>query len=183
LTAQLAQLYTGGRVIGIDPIKQRRRIAEKVGIKTLDPDTDDIIQSVKEITGNGADIVIEASGSQHALDKAMEITTYRGKIAVVGGHYGKREIDLKTNFQNKELSIIGARRIDKFTEESLYDKWPPKKYNNLILELIKNGDISIEPLISHEIKPEDAQDIYKRLIKKDPDVFGAVFDWTQSTTI
>lgn len=179
LSAQLAKLYSGGRVLAIDPIKKRREIAEKLGIKTLDPMNDNIIEAVKDITGGGADIVIETSGHPEALNKALQIAAYKGKISVVAGHYGKREVDLKTDFQNKELSIIGARRVDLLTQATHYDKLTVLEYYKHIYELITNGDIIVDPLITHCINVDKGPEMYERLLNKDEDVLGVVFDWTK----
>ena len=58
--------HLGHRVIGIDPVKERRAMAERHGIETLDPTgVDDVPGALVEMTaGRGADSVIDAVGME-----------------------------------------------------------------------------------------------------------------------
>lgn len=175
LSAQLASMAAGGKVIGIEPISSRRKIAEEMGIKTLDPTRNDFVSKVKEITG-GADIILETSGSPQALNQAMEIAAPRGQISVIAGHYGKRELDMKTDFQNKELSLIGARRLE-ITEKSMADRWTIMECKKELYRMIEKGDVQVDPLITHCVNPDKAPEVYKKLIEKDEAMLGVIFNW------
>jgi len=179
LSAQLASLNSAGRVLGIDPSIARRKAAEKVGIRTIDPLAPNYMDTVKEITGDGADIIIETSGNGKALVDSFKIAAYGGQISVVGGHFGLRELDMRTDFQSKELSIVGARRCDGAVSD-VYDKWTVMKCMQEFYKLIEDRKVNIDTLISHCIKPEKATEIYTRLLNKDESVMGVVFDWTEA---
>src|SRR6195952_2561093 len=58
--------HLGHRVIGIDPVKERRAMAERHGIETLDPSgVDDVPAALIEMTaGRGPDSVIDAVGME-----------------------------------------------------------------------------------------------------------------------
>ncbi len=180
LSLQLANLYSGGRALGIDPDAKRRKIAEDLGLRTIDSRQDDLIDAFKDISDKEADIIIETSGHPEALNQAFKIAAYNGQISLVAGHYGKRELDLKTDFQNKELSLIAARRVDLMTRATNYDQWTAAEYFKEVYRLIENNDLVVEPLISHCLKPEKAPEIYEKLRHKDPDVFGVLFDWREA---
>lgn len=175
LSAQLASLTASGKVIGVEPIASRRKIAEEMGIRTLNPTRDDFINMVMEITG-GADIILETSGSPQALNQAMKIAAPRGQISVIAGHYGKRELDMKTDFQNKELSLIGARRLE-ITEKSMADRWTVMECKKEIFHMIEKGNIQVGPLITHCVNPDKAPEIYTKLIEKDETMLGVIFNW------
>ena len=177
LSAQLAGLQSAGRVIGIDPIENRRKIAEKVGIKTLDPGNGDLAERISDITGGGANIIIETSGSPAALAQTFQIAAYGGQISLVAGHYGTRQLDMKTDFLNKELAIFGARRVDVYSRSTDYDRWTVVKCAEEIYKMIEAGVINVEPLITHCIEPENAPQIYKRLIDNDESMLGVIFAW------
>ncbi|MDQ2849039.1 MAG: glutathione-dependent formaldehyde dehydrogenase [Actinomycetota bacterium] len=55
-----------GRVIGVDPVPERRQMAERHGIETLDPDgVDDVSAALHEMTGGyGPHAVIDAVGME-----------------------------------------------------------------------------------------------------------------------
>jgi threonine dehydrogenase-like Zn-dependent dehydrogenase len=56
--------FGAGRVIGVDPVPERRAMAERYGVETVDPKAvDDPTGAVAELTGGrGADSVIDARG-------------------------------------------------------------------------------------------------------------------------
>jgi threonine dehydrogenase-like Zn-dependent dehydrogenase len=67
-----------GRVIAIDPVPERRAMAEQWGMETIDPDAvDDAATEVLQRTGRGADAVIDAVGMEAAgskLDSVLQAT-------------------------------------------------------------------------------------------------------------
>ena len=179
LSAQLASLNSGGRVIGIDVSAARRKTAEKTGIRTVDPSSPSYIEAVKEITGGGADIVLETSGNGKALADSLKVAGYGGQVALVGGQTEPRELDMMHEVQFNELAIVGARRCD-MAVPTPYDKWTVMRYMQEFQNFIEAGKLQIDPLISHLAKPEQAPEIYEKLLKRDESVVGVVFDWTAS---
>jgi 2-desacetyl-2-hydroxyethyl bacteriochlorophyllide A dehydrogenase len=178
LSAQLALAAAGKRVLAIEPSPFRRKMAEQAGIPTIDPGSGDYVAQIKEITNGGADIIIESSGHPRALADSLKIAGFRGQIAVVAGHYGLRELDLKTDFQDKELSLIGARRIEN-TQRSLVDRWPVYECKKEFYRMIVDHAVQVEPLITHCLLPFKAPEVYQRLLDKDDTMLGVIFDWTK----
>jgi len=179
LTAQLARLAAAGRAIAVEPLAARREIAEKIGIRTFAPDREGLVEEILGLTRGGASAVIETSGHPAALAQAMKIAAVRGRISVVAGHYGSRELDLKTDFQNKELSLIGARRIDE-VERTTADRWPVGECRQAVYEMIERGDLAIGPLITHCLPPEEAPAVFDRLMQRDQSMLGVLFDWREA---
>ncbi|MCW2525258.1 MAG: glutathione-dependent formaldehyde dehydrogenase [Pseudonocardiales bacterium] len=70
--ARIAKHLGAGRVIGIDGVPERRLLAEKFGIETMDPDdVDDTASALIEmVDGRGPDSVIDAVGMEaHGHDQ------------------------------------------------------------------------------------------------------------------
>ena len=178
LVAQLASLSSGTKVYAVDPIKERRNLVENFGIQAFNSLSESDYTLLKGLLGIGADIIIEASGSQSALDASFELAANRGQIILVAGHYGSRVLDLKTNFQNKELSLIAARRLEQ-TDQTMADRWPISKCRSKFYEFLENGKIDVNGLISHTVSPRYATEMYSRLLQRDPTVYGVVFDWRE----
>ncbi len=63
MAARIAAFRGADSVIAIDPVPERRRLAEHHGITTLDLD-DDAVEQVWDLTGRGADSVIDAVGME-----------------------------------------------------------------------------------------------------------------------
>ena len=71
-----------------EPIAERRELAEKYGADyTFDPTKQDVIKTAMEITdGYGFDVVIDCSGSVHAVRALPEITA-KGGLLLYGAMY------------------------------------------------------------------------------------------------
>jgi len=177
LCAQLAMLKTGGKVIGAEPMADRRQIAQALDIRTRDSYSKDFVAEIRKFTGGGAEVILETSGSQEALRLALQIAALRGQVAVIAGHYGIRELDFKTDFQNKELYLIGARRLEN-TERSMADRWTVSECRKEFYRMVLSKQIRVNPLITHCVKPEKAPEIYEYLRQKKEGMLGVVFDWT-----
>ena len=86
LMAVLCAAGTAGRLIAVDGVPARRRLAEQLGAEAVEPER--AAEAVAEATGGlGADVVIEAAGSAGALDASLELARGRGVVSVVGAHF------------------------------------------------------------------------------------------------
>lgn len=81
-TVQLLRITGVSRLIAIDPLPARRQLAEKFGADlTLDPTNCDVGLELKLATAKrGPDVIIDFSGSQHALQQAFRGVAYGGTI-------------------------------------------------------------------------------------------------------
>lgn len=92
-------------VCEINPAR-RAKIAQ-LGLKAVDPTTDDIAAQMQEKTG-GADVVFEVSGSDAGAAFMTTIAATRGRMVMVGINNRKPPVDLFQFFW-RELELIGAR--------------------------------------------------------------------------
>ena len=91
----------------IDPF--RRKVADGLGLVTIDPSATEVATFTDEWTsGAGADVAFEVSGSQPGADTALASLAVRGRLVVVGIHPVPRTLSLHRVFW-RELSITGAR--------------------------------------------------------------------------
>jgi 2-desacetyl-2-hydroxyethyl bacteriochlorophyllide A dehydrogenase len=126
----------GAEVVLVEVDAQRRAIAGKLGIRTIDPAHDNPGGEVEAWTGGaGAAVAFEVSGSAAGLTTAVELLAVRGRLVVVGLHSQKREVDLFRFFW-RELTMIGAR---------VYQR---EDYDTAI-ELLRAGEVGADTLITH----------------------------------
>jgi L-iditol 2-dehydrogenase len=99
----------GAAVALLDPIAERRALAEKLGADmTADPLTDDGREQVARWTdGAGAEVVIEASGNVHAAASALELAGYEGRVVAVGIDVGGAASARLGLVQSKSLHVQG----------------------------------------------------------------------------
>jgi len=85
--ARIGQHLGAGRVIGVDRVPERRALAERFGIETLDPDeVDDIATAlIERVDGRGPDATIDAVGMEaHGHDHPVASKLASGAQKVTG---------------------------------------------------------------------------------------------------
>ncbi|EBL9054876.1 galactonate oxidoreductase [Salmonella enterica] len=120
----------GARVAVADIDAERRRlVAEKVGVATLDPSSDDYIDALKAcFSGELAGTVLDATGNKSSMSRAVDLIRHGGKIVFIGLYIGKLVIDDPT-FHKKETTLLSSRNA---TREDF----------ECVIELMAQGAIS-----------------------------------------
>ncbi|KWQ62467.1 galactonate oxidoreductase, partial [Salmonella enterica subsp. enterica serovar Tennessee] len=120
----------GARVAVADIDAERRRlVAEKVGVATLDPSSDDYIDALKAcFSGELAGTVLDATGNKSSMSRAVDLIRHGGKIVFIGLYIGELVIDDPT-FHKKETTLLSSRNA---TREDF----------ECVIELMAQGAIS-----------------------------------------
>ena len=80
-------------VIGIDGDENRLRIAKRMGADVvLDYREVDVVAEVRRLTGGGADVSIEALGTQQTFESALRSLRPAGTLSSLGVYSGKLQI-------------------------------------------------------------------------------------------
>ena len=106
-----AYLLGAGRVIAIDTVPERLRMAEAAGAITIDFMKDDVYERIQELTqGRGADACIDAVGTEPHTAASFDSMLDRAKVAIFLGtdrpHVLRQAIHCTRNFGI--VSIIGV---------------------------------------------------------------------------
>ncbi|GLB07302.1 hypothetical protein AtubIFM57258_002631 [Aspergillus tubingensis] len=82
-------------IVVVEVSSQRRELANSLGAtRVLDPRTEDVVATVRAMTGNaGADIAFESSAVQAGLDTALKGIRARGTMTILSLWSDKPEID------------------------------------------------------------------------------------------
>lgn len=107
---QLLRHLTQGKIIGTDIIDSRLKMGSQLGADvTLNPLGQSIPETVKEITGTGADLALVATGNERALDQAFSSVRKAGRIVLFGapGLGAKYLLDVSALF-NRQLSVLSS---------------------------------------------------------------------------
>ena len=88
-----AKLMGAALVIGVDGDSNRLRMAKQMGADiVLDYRELDVLAEVKKLTGQGADVAIEALGTQQTFESALRSLRPGGTLSSLGVYSGKLEI-------------------------------------------------------------------------------------------
>lgn len=165
----------GCKVLGIDLDTEKVKLALELGADyALSRDTINLAGKVGEATGGfGADAVIitAATTSNDPIELAGEIARYKGRVVVVGrvGMTIPRQVYLY-----KELEILtslsyGPGRHDRLYEEKGIDypigyvRWTENRNMQAFAELLAEGKVSVDRMITHEFDIEDAPRAYEMI--------------------
>lgn len=112
LTLQLMARYGATSLTLIEPIAERRELARQFGaLHVIDPNDESLEDRTREITsGAGFDIVIDASGSRHAVAGLLDIAAPGGTV-VYGAMYPEDyelPLNLSDYLYRKELTLTGV---------------------------------------------------------------------------
>jgi threonine dehydrogenase-like Zn-dependent dehydrogenase len=166
-------MFGAGRVIAIDSLPERLRMAEQAGAETLNFEEVDVLEALRDMTGNhGPDACMDSVGMEawghgvlFAMDRAKQMTRIQMDRPIV-----LRQAIMACK-KGGTVSVPGvyASFIDKvpmgaFMNKGLTMKTGQthmKRYMQPLLERIEAGEIDPSFVISHRLPLESAPDAYR----------------------
>jgi predicted dehydrogenase/threonine dehydrogenase-like Zn-dependent dehydrogenase len=172
-------LIAGGvRVVGIDVVEDRCRLAEKAGAVFCAPPTEEGMDAVERALagltdGRGADHVLLAAGgsSNGPAEAAARLARDRARVVDIG----KTKLDLPWNaYYDKELDVRFSRSYgpgrydDRYELQGIdypagYVRWTERRNLACFLDLIAHSDVEVDSLISGIFPIEKAPNVYGEL--------------------
>ncbi|MFH1184189.1 MAG: zinc-binding dehydrogenase [Chloroflexota bacterium] len=156
-------------LVTVDHFAYRRRISESIGVTAvLDPDAAGFRGKAISFTGNsggGFDLTVELTGNPSALDDAIALTMYSGRI-VVGSWFGskKASLDLGGRYHRSRIRLV-ASQVSTITPE-LSGRWDKPRRFAVAWEAIRR--IQPSRWITHRVPVARAADAY-RMLDESPD--------------
>ena len=133
----LCKIGGAGKVFMIEPVEFRRRTAESFGADgVFDSKAGNIAADIKEITGIGADIVIDAAGT--LLPEALQLVRPGGRVILFGiNQHADRQFNqyFTTRY---EVTILGS-----FIQRTEFPK---------VVRLLESGILPLEKLVTHRLR-------------------------------
>lgn len=177
LAAQFFRIR-GCRVIGVDPVEHRRKLAEQCGIPvTVGGDAQSAHAQIMEITqGKGANITVDAVGHSAVCMQALKATANYGQLVILGSPRVAVTGDLTELFSDVHLRWITVRGALEWLVPMYPDigertsHWSKQA---MIFDWITRGELQIAPLISHQLPPAQIKEAYEGLLHQ-PDTYTGV---------
>ncbi|QUH03859.1 Zn-dependent alcohol dehydrogenase [Saccharopolyspora erythraea] len=154
LSAVMAACNSGAlQVIVVDPQPDKRDGAAAFGAThVIDPSTQSVVQAVRAMTdGLGADVTIDAVGSEGVQAEAFDATATGGTIVCVG-----------VPGPDASIAVPGARfvREEKYLTGSLYGSSRPGQDIPALLNLFAAGRLPVDKLVSQTYPLERINDTF-----------------------
>ena len=131
-----------GKVIIAGRSADKLENAAKMGFDTVNTSLEDIAAGVKRITGSdGAEVTIEAVGTNEAISNAVKAAAALGKVVLVGNPYDdlKMEKNIYWSILRKQLTLAGSWNSN---YNSRVNDWKEA------ISIFESGDIDLKGLIS-----------------------------------
>ncbi len=171
LIAQWAKILGAKRVFGVDIAQVKLEIARKTGITDCinAKDEDPVEVVMRETQGKGADLVLEAAGSESTLEQSIRMTRKLGKVGLLG--LVEKDVTLPqktiTDIMRRELTIYGVYDAD--TKPVPFNSW------EVSLHFMETGRLDVKSLITHRFKIDEIKSVFEKVSRKREDFNKVLF--------
>jgi 2-desacetyl-2-hydroxyethyl bacteriochlorophyllide A dehydrogenase len=174
LTASLLKEFPLEELVTADPFELRREASMAIGVKTAfnpdDKDSDNKNSPTDSNVDRNAytqrefDLVFELSGNTSALDEALALTCFSGRI-LIGSWYGekKTEVSLGRAFHRSRIKLISSQ-VSTIAPE-LSGRWDKARRFDVAWKALER--IKPEKWITHGFPIHQAEEAY-RLLDENP---------------
>ncbi|MDP6422607.1 MAG: zinc-binding dehydrogenase [SAR202 cluster bacterium] len=142
------------KIIAIEPVPERLAHGRRMGVdEAIDVTGQRATDAVMDLTnGEGADLVIEGVGSVETLNQTLQLVKPLGRVAVFGlpPTMDRVPFDWDTFFR---------KRLDLHTVFGAQDE-PGLPAFQLAVDFIRNGEIDMEPFVTHRYDVNQVQDAF-----------------------
>lgn len=146
-----AKLMGAALIIGVDGDENRLSMARRMGADVgLDYRECDVVAEVKKLTGGGADVTIEALGTQQTFESALRSLRPGGTLSSLGVYSGKLQIPY-----DAFTAGIGDHRI-------VTTLCPGgKERMRRLMDTVRHGRVDLTPLLTHTFSLDEITEGYK----------------------
>jgi len=172
------------RVIAVDRLATRCELAAEFGAIAVDASVTDAITEIRRLVPDGPAVVIQAAGSQRALELALAVVRPRGTVANVGTLPALTGFDLFWPMQLSGAKLVPIHRpgADDGTDGAL-GAGLRQKYLPEVLELIARGRLDIARLCTWTLPLESAPQALPFLRAHPERGLGLAFAWTDADVL
>jgi threonine dehydrogenase-like Zn-dependent dehydrogenase len=146
-----AKLMGASLIIGVDGDETRLAMARRMGADVaLDYRALDVVAEVKKLTGGGADVAIEALGTQQTFESALRCLRPGGTLSSLGVYSGKLQVPYEAF-----AAGIGDHRI-------VTTLCPGgKERMRRLMNLVQSGRFDPMPLLTHRFSLNEIVEGYR----------------------
>jgi threonine 3-dehydrogenase len=141
----VARAAGAAKVFAVDVNPQKLELAKRVGadatFSALQPDLVDEI--ITRTGGDGADVLLEMSGSGQAINNGLAMVRNGGVAALLGIPSDEVEINLAERIIFKGLTVLGING------RKMFETWYQTQ------ALVTSGRVDLTPIITHEMRFEE----------------------------
>lgn len=170
LTVALLQRFPLGALYTFDRLDRRREISLQLGAQcSLDPEA-----GLPSDLAGSFDLCFELSGSPEALNLAIQLTGFDGRV-VIGSWYGRKQapLDLGGRFHRSRIRLISSQ-VSTLAPE-LSGRWTKARRFDLAWQMLRQ--VHPADLITHHFSLADAVQAYRLLDERPGETLQVVLTY------
>ena len=150
LSAVLLGQAMGARVIAVDPVAERRKLAGAFGAdQALDPAAGDVVAALRELTsGEGVDAALDCSGHADGRLGAIRATRTWGRVGFVG-EGGTVSIDVSRDLLRRQITLHASWTFSTLLQEEC-------------ARFVADRQVALKRLVTERYRLEEAVTAYRR---------------------
>lgn len=179
MALQLARLQGALPTISIDQDEGRLDFASQSGADILIAAGVGVVDELhKQNGGEGAAVVIEATGFPDAIVTAFACAKNFGRVVLLGSTRGETDhVNFYRDVHRKGLTIIGAHDSARPRQESSHAFWTRHDDQAVTLALLARKRLNVQLYITHRFAWTDAPAAYEILRSWNKSALGILLDW------
>ena len=151
-----ARLMGASLVIGVDSDPNRRAMAKRMGADVvLNYQEQDVVAEVKRLTGGGADVAIEALGTQETFESCLRCLRPGGILSSLGVYSGTLQVP---------YDAFSAGLGDHKIVTTLCPGG--KERMRRLIETVRHGRIDLTPMLTHSFPLSEINEAYSLFDEK-----------------
>jgi 2-desacetyl-2-hydroxyethyl bacteriochlorophyllide A dehydrogenase len=161
LTTALLSWFPLQKRVTLDRFALRRQASLELGAHaSLDPDEPGALEKLRSLLPAGADLAYELSGAPAALDAAIAVTGFAGRV-IIGSWYGQKRasLDLGGAFHRSRIQLISSQ-VSTLAPE-LSGRWSKERRFAVAWEALRK--LQPSRFITHTFPVQDAAQAYRLL--------------------
>ncbi len=191
LALQLCRLSGAYPLLGVDLVEERLALSRGLGAShTIDPARQDVVAEIHAHTqlpwrwrgalpgmmpGSGAEVQLHCTSYIGNYPTMIKAAADRGRIVLVGATSGSVAIESNELFR-REIQVMGSYQTG-MSDTHPYWPWTRGRNQQVILDLIRRGELDIKPLVSHVVPYTQAPLLFDRMMADHEGWLSVFFSW------
>jgi L-iditol 2-dehydrogenase len=158
MLVQWLRVLGAGLIICTDVREENLETARRLGAHhALNPRATDVVEEVRKLTGDGADLALEAAGAPQTLAQTIEVIRPRGAVVCAGNQPLDATLPMSfiESMMRKELQINGC-----FMSYSA--PFPGSEWTES-LQAVLDGGLDMDAMISHRFPLHEAPSVFESI--------------------
>ena len=179
LALRFARIAGARPVVAFDIREDRRALLPSdPAVISANPEEIDPASAVRDAAhGRLADVVFEATGLGSIVPQEFQVLRDLGRLVILSSPREETTLDLHDHCNGPSYEIIGAHEGSHSPAETPQYPWTHERHFELYFDLVADGELEIDSLITHRVTLDEAPSFYEGLLEDRSEALGVVLEY------